>query len=139
MDDPIVVVAKESDVADVLEVAADSAEPVTYQWRRDGIEMEGATESQLVFQRVTEKDAGLYDAVISNTCLQVVSDAAQLNVEPAGNIADLNSDGVVDVSDLLTLLSAWGECPGRAVCIADLNGDATVDVSDLLILLAAWG
>lgn len=49
---------------------------------------------------------------------------------------DLNGDGVVDVSDLLILLSAWGACSG---CSADLNGDGVVDVSDMLILLSAWG
>lgn len=49
---------------------------------------------------------------------------------------DLNGDNVVDVSDLLILLGAWGPCPG---CAADLNGDNVVDVSDLLILLGAWG
>ncbi len=49
---------------------------------------------------------------------------------------DLNSDGVIDVSDLLILLGAWGENPGHA---ADLNGDGVVDVSDLLLMLGAWG
>lgn len=49
---------------------------------------------------------------------------------------DLNGDGVVDVSDLLTLLAAWGPCSG---CDADINGDGVIDVSDLLMLLSAWG
>jgi hypothetical protein len=44
-------------------------------------------------------------------------------------------DGVVDVTDLLTLLSAWGE--DDPFC--DFNGDDVVDVADLLQLLAAWG
>jgi len=49
---------------------------------------------------------------------------------------DLNGDGVVNVSDLLILLGAWGPC---ADCDEDLNGDGVVNVSDLLILLGAWG
>lgn len=52
---------------------------------------------------------------------------------------DLNGDGVVDVSDLLILLAAWGPCPDGATCPADMNGDGAVDVSDLLTLLANWG
>lgn len=52
---------------------------------------------------------------------------------------DLNGDGVVDVSDLLILLAAWGPCPRSGDCTADINGDGSVDVSDLLILLANWG
>jgi V8-like Glu-specific endopeptidase len=50
--------------------------------------------------------------------------------------ADINEDGVVDVLDLLELLSAWGPCPG---CPADINEDGVVDVLDLLELLLAWG
>lgn len=52
------------------------------------------------------------------------------------NPADLNGDGVVDVSDLLILLGQWGACVD---CTADLNNDGTVNVSDLLILLGNWG
>ncbi len=55
------------------------------------------------------------------------------------NITDLNCDGVVDVSDLLILLSNWGTCPPDGECIGDINEDGTVDVSDLLILLSNWG
>lgn len=50
--------------------------------------------------------------------------------------ADLNGDGVVNVSDLLLLLGAWGPC---AACVADINGDDVVNVSDLLLLLGDWG
>jgi hypothetical protein len=50
-------------------------------------------------------------------------------------VADLNSDDVVDVFDLLQLLGAWGE----SGVPEDLNGDGFVDVFDLLELLAAWG
>lgn len=49
--------------------------------------------------------------------------------------SDLNS--VVDVLDLLALLSAWGVCPPP--CPEDGNIDGSVDVLDLLALLAAWG
>lgn len=50
---------------------------------------------------------------------------------------DLNSDGVVDVSDMLGVLNNWGACSGS--CPADLNGDSVVDVVDLLQVLSAWG
>jgi hypothetical protein len=50
--------------------------------------------------------------------------------------ADLNNDDVVDVMDLLQLLSDWGSCPD---CPADLNDDDAVDVADLLLVLAQWG
>jgi hypothetical protein len=57
---------------------------------------------------------------------------------------DLNGDGVVDVSDLLILLSSWGACASTGVncvdvCPADLNCDGVVDISDLLVVLSNWG
>lgn len=52
---------------------------------------------------------------------------------PAG---DVNFDFLVNVTDLLALLSAWGPCPG---CNEDITGDGAVNVTDLLVLLASWG
>jgi hypothetical protein len=52
--------------------------------------------------------------------------------------ADINGDGVVSVTDLLSQLAAWGPCPGGP-CPADITGDGQVNVSDLLDLLANWG
>ena len=49
---------------------------------------------------------------------------------------DFNLDGVVNVTDLLSLLGAWGVCPG---CVEDTNLDGIVNVTDLLTLLANWG
>ena len=43
---------------------------------------------------------------------------ALFTVDPVGNplaqIADLNDDGFVDASDLLEILTSWGNCPGGA-------------------------
>ena len=48
-------------------------------------------------------------------------------------VADLNGDGLVNASDLSTLLGAWGFSG------ADLNGDGTTNAQDLSLLLGAWG
>ncbi len=54
-------------------------------------------------------------------------------------IGDVIEDGVVDVTDLLVLLSKWGPCPPEGPCLGDVNGSGEVDVVDLLLLLGAWG
>ncbi len=54
-----------------------------------------------------------------------------------GPPADLDGDGAVGITDLLILLSAWGDC--ARPCAADLDGDGAVGITDLLILLASWG
>ena len=48
--------------------------------------------------------------------------------------ADINSDGVVNVSDLLIVIDQWG-LGGSA----DITGDGIVDVSDLLEVVGNWG
>jgi len=57
--------------------------------------------------------------------------------DPVTQPGDLDNNGVVDVFDLLELLSAWGSCSGA--CPADITGDGMVNVFDLLELLANWG
>lgn len=54
---------------------------------------------------------------------------------------DLYADGVVDVIDLLILLSRWGPCPEPCppYCLGDINLDCVVNTADLLILLGNWG
>jgi CxxC motif-containing protein (DUF1111 family) len=49
--------------------------------------------------------------------------------------ADSDCSGQVDVTDLLTLLAAWG-MPGTFI---DLDNSGFVDAGDLLALLASWG
>jgi hypothetical protein len=59
---------------------------------------------------------------------------------PAGAPGDLDGSGAVDITDLLTLLAAWGPCPAPCPpCGADLDGDCQVGVTDLLVQLANWG
>jgi len=57
--------------------------------------------------------------------------------------ADLDGNEVVDVLDLLIVISHWGECislpPPFPGCMSDLNSDSWIDVLDLLLLLDAWG
>ncbi len=52
---------------------------------------------------------------------------------------DLDGDGTVGASDLLSLLAAWGPCGDCDDCNADLDGNCIVGASDLLILLSNWG
>lgn len=53
---------------------------------------------------------------------------------------DINGDGVVNVTDMLAVINAWGLCPAPpASCPADLTNDGVVNVSDLLFVINHWG
>ena len=56
--------------------------------------------------------------------------------DPNNCPADINGDGTVGVSDVLSMIEAWGPCSG---CSADINNDGNVNVSDLLEVVGAWG
>ena len=52
--------------------------------------------------------------------------------------ADINGDGVVDGTDLLYVLSSWGDCEYGSACPGDIDGNNTVNGADLLYLLSMW-
>jgi hypothetical protein len=46
---------------------------------------------------------------------------------------------VVNVNDLLAVLTAWGPCPAvPRPCFGDADGNGVVDVDDLLIVVLHW-
>ena len=55
---------------------------------------------------------------------------------PTPCYADVNSDNLVNVSDLLAVISDWGYC---FECVSDTNYDSYVDVTDLLYIINTWG
>jgi len=67
----------------------------------------------------------------------MVMDSAMIDlgdVEPIPG--DVNGDGVVNVTDLLIMISDWGPCAG---CPTDVNNDGYVNVTDILIAISNWG
>lgn len=53
-------------------------------------------------------------------------------------IGDVNFDGVIDLTDLATLLSNFGSAPAKPI-EGDLDDDDDVDLSDLAVLLSNFG
>ncbi len=59
-----------------------------------------------------------------------------LIVENIGNPADVNSDGVVNIQDLVLVASNFGQTGQNS---ADVNGDGIVNISDLVLVAGALG
>ncbi|MBM3883671.1 MAG: immunoglobulin domain-containing protein [Verrucomicrobia bacterium] len=64
----------------ILRVVADGTPPLSYQWRRDGNEVGGATDATLNLPAVTTAQDGAYTVRVSNSVGEVVSDAVQVAV-----------------------------------------------------------
>ncbi len=70
-----------------LSVAAGGNPPLSYQWRKDGADLPGQTSTSLVFNSITEADAGAYTVVVSNPFGSVTSNPVTLTVKPAETAA----------------------------------------------------
>ena len=54
-------------------------------------------------------------------------------------LGDVNHNGVVNIDDLLAVISAWGPCPPPNLCAADVDGNGVINIDDLLLVISNWG
>ncbi|HEY5912433.1 MAG TPA: immunoglobulin domain-containing protein [Verrucomicrobiae bacterium] len=88
VDDPAIWSAPQSRLANTgeavtLSVDARGTPPVTYQWRKDGVDISGATGSDLAFPNLQGTHRGLYNVSVANAFGTVTSDQARLSVNQA--------------------------------------------------------
>ncbi|MEM7167509.1 MAG: immunoglobulin domain-containing protein, partial [Planctomycetota bacterium] len=116
-------------------VAASGLGTLTYQWRKDGANISGATGSTLTFPAVTAADAASYDVLVSDDCGTTPSGTATLTVRTAPVISvDPASVSVCIGATTQLTVTATGSAPlqyqwakdGSAIGGATL---ATLDIS----------
>ncbi len=117
-------------------VAAVGTAPLSYQWRKDGALLAGATQSSLTLTNFQGSDAGSYDVVVSSAWGSVTSAASSLTVNLAspdsfnpgadGDVYALavQADGKILVGGYFFTLG--GQSRNN---IGRLNADGTLDTS----------
>ena len=80
--DPPAPVSADAGTTATLELTAVGTAPITYQWRRDGEPLVGATGSRLVFTNIQAALAGRYELVARNPYGETVSPGVRLSVVP---------------------------------------------------------
>lgn len=95
----------------VLSIAAAGAEPISYQWKKNGVEIPGANAAVLVLPGVQPGlDGGVYTCSVENAEGSEESAAAVLTVACYYDIpGDINDDCIVDLLDLATVAAHWLE------------------------------
>jgi len=112
-------------------VTATGTAPLTYQWRKNGTAIAGATSASYTTPATTASDNGAkYSVVVSGVGTATSLDATLLVIKSL----DLNGDAVVDVLDLAALASAYGTTKAGA----DLDSSGTVDDADITLWLAGF-
>ncbi|MEC8972765.1 MAG: immunoglobulin domain-containing protein, partial [Verrucomicrobiota bacterium] len=86
-----------------LSVAAVGSEPLTYQWSRDGVELEGATAPTLSLVRVAPAAAGDYTVVARNAAGQAESNAITVDVIEPIRIVTQPEGANATLEDTVTL------------------------------------
>ena len=61
---------------------ATGSEPMSYQWRLNGVNLPGSTQAQLVLSNVTEAQAGRYSVLVTNSNGSAISSDATLELVP---------------------------------------------------------
>ena len=55
------------------------------------------------------------------------------------DIAPLGGNGIINIDDLLAIISGWTGLSTCSTCQADTNGDLMVNIDDLLRVINTWG
>lgn len=96
----------------MLTVAAEGAAPLTFQWRKGGVDLPGETNDTLTIDLVSPTDAGDYDVVVSNACGQTTSSAATLTIDEGPGIdTQPSTQSVCEGSSATLSVTATGTAP----------------------------
>ena len=111
-----------------LFVNAAGTPPLSYQWRKNGVNVAGATNSSLVLSAVSSGDAATYTVVITNSAGSITSGAAVITVAPAffpqpSGLA-LDSSGNIYVADRSTNTVQRVSTLGVITLVAGTSGSA---------------
>ena len=99
---------------------------------------------QLVAAPADCNSNGIFDAIdITNGSPDInangVPDSCETRTCTADVAPPITGDGLVNVGDLLAVITSWGPCSGCAADLAPAHGNAQVNVNDLLGVITAWG
>jgi len=86
----------------VMWVLAKGSEPLSYQWQKDGVALEGQTETSLTLASAVEADEGVYTVIITNPVGFEVSAEALVKVNSPPTIEPLDPV-VVSAGDTLQI------------------------------------
>ena len=110
--------------------------PLSYQWKKGGTDISGANSAAYTIPSVSTADVGLYTCYISNSCGNVTTNAATLNVKLAQPTSETATPASISrgSSSNLNAVSAgnqieWYNAPFEGIVLGTVNSGADFSVS----------
>ena len=137
-----------------LSVVAGGTAPLSYQWRKDGVAISGATSSTYTIASTKTSDAGNYTVVVTNSAGSVTSNSTVLTVSALPRLYSLAVRTVLEADQVLivgftmsggaknVLLRAVGPTLGTTFGVSGTMADPKLDLYSGLSLITAndnWG
>lgn len=116
--------------AATLSVGVVGTGPFSYQWRKDGVAIAGATGATHLIGSAWAGSAGVYDCVVRSGGCERVTAGATITV----CFADFDCDGDVGASDFFE----WSDAFENGEARSDTNGDGFLDWFDFADFVDAW-
>jgi len=95
-----------------LSVVADGTGTLLYQWKKDGVNITGATSATLSFSPAVLADAGVYTVSVADDFGSITSAAATLTVSPSTKVNLIASPGFEVPNTPWTAMSTWYSAAG---------------------------
>ena len=119
----------EEDETITLTVAADGFGNVSYQWYKDGVELDGETNATYSKENALVDDAGEYSCLVKDDCGELMSDVAVI-VITNGGISEV-SDNVLNGYELQSNTPNPFSVMTSINFVAPLSGKVQIQVSDV--------
>jgi hypothetical protein len=114
----------------VLTTKASGRPPLFYQWRRNGINISGATNSMLTIDQVQATDAGYYTVEVSNSVGAETSSTALISINKPPTFVDLQPVSVAEQGNLsVQLKTADSDLPAQQLTVRLVSGPPGLTVS----------
>ena len=122
----------------VFNVVAVGIEPITYQWRLNGLDIPGTVSHVLTIPSAQVSDAGTYTAIVSNPCTNLTSAAATLFVTNGPSldqylVSRWSGEGTTldSIKGISASSSSLSYAPGVLGTAFRFNGHTSVDCGNV--------
>ncbi|HWQ93184.1 MAG TPA: immunoglobulin domain-containing protein, partial [Clostridia bacterium] len=115
----------------VISAGFTSSSPITYQWRKDGVDISGANTPTLTLNNLQESDSGAYTLMAANSSGSTVSRACTVTVSPVpAPVGNLVTSVAYQTGDSATFSPSWSVVPGSLIANQPPSSTGTGNFND---------